>query len=374
MSLSIPQFQNKLESWFQNNKRTLPWRIDRSPYRVWISEIMLQQTRVSAVVPFYERWMHRLPDITAVAGCSEELLLKLWQGLGYYSRCKNIHKCAKLLCNNLSQNQFEPHNHNSTATIKSSASLPASYEDLLKLPGIGPYTAAAIASFGFGLPHAVVDGNVERVYSRYFGKKEPVAELRKQAFFNKIADKMLDKKNPSLFNEAIMELGALICRPAAWDCPACPIQKGCIALQENLQGELPAGKIKTKIIPVFSSTFILKKGSSQFFLEKRVEEGRMQNLWQFPLIDHHYEGLTITDLERLFFKKWAVSIKIETELFKIVHHYTKYKITLFVYSARFASKKEELNFKKNEAIALVENNDFIKYPLSGSAAKVLEKI
>ena len=218
----------------------MPWRIKKTGYRVWISEIMLQQTQVKTVIPYYKRWMKRFPSLASLAKAKEQEVLKMWEGLGYYSRAKNILKTAVLL----------------TAEKKN---IPREKEQLLLLPGIGPYTAAAIASLAFGEVEPVIDGNVERVISRLYDYHAEIKTSTAQAWLHQTLMKNIPPKNPSDFNEGLMELGATQCLPGQPDCTTCPLQSSCQAYGENTVAQLPKGIKRTKIIPKYLNIYLLKK-------------------------------------------------------------------------------------------------------------------
>lgn len=253
-----------LLEWYAKHARFLPWRDDPTPYRVWISEIMLQQTRVSAVMPYYERFLRALPDVSALAVVPDEELMKLWEGLGYYSRARNLKKAAQIV--------MDAH----------SGVLPASFEALLALPGIGSYTAGAVASIAFGLPVPAVDGNVLRVISRVKGSRRDIADVRvKRAMEAEIAE-ILPRACAGDFNQSLMELGATVCLPnGAPLCEQCPLASLCRAAKENLTAEIPVKAAKKKRKIEQKTVFVIVSGGSAALL-KRTEKGLLAGLWEFP--------------------------------------------------------------------------------------------
>ncbi|WP_242131226.1 A/G-specific adenine glycosylase [Aestuariivivens marinum] len=261
------QFPKILMRWYSVNKRSLPWRETTNPYHIWLSEIILQQTQVTQGLPYYEAFLEQYPTVFDLAEAKESAVLKLWQGLGYYSRARNLHTTAKYIVNEL--NGVFPNN----------------YKDLLKLKGVGDYTASAIASICFNNVTAVVDGNVYRVLSRYFAIETPINTTIGAKEFKALAQELIDNDNPALFNQAIMEFGARQCRPKNPDCSVCPLQEGCLALGTNkidmLPVKLKAAKVKKKHFNFL--VFISNDGKT--VLEQRKDKGIWQNLYQFPLIE-----------------------------------------------------------------------------------------
>ena len=213
------EFAIQIEQWYNQHKRDLPWRQTTNPYYIWLSEIILQQTRVEQGRAYYERFVQTFPTVQDLASAPEEAVLLLWQGLGYYSRARNLHKAAQ--------------------QIAAMGDFPSDYKTILSLPGVGPYTAAAIVSFAFGQSYAVLDGNVFRVLSRYFGIDTPIDSTEGKKEFKTLADEMLDKKRPSLYNQAIMDFGAMLCKPIGTDCGSCPLRDGCMAYEQNKVQSLP---------------------------------------------------------------------------------------------------------------------------------------
>ncbi len=260
-------FKNKLTYWYSNNKRDLPWRNTQNPYHIWLSEIILQQTQVKQGLPYYDVFIKQYPTVFDLANASEEEVLKLWQGLGYYSRARNLHTTAKYVA-------FELNGH-----------FPNNYKDLLKLKGVGDYTASAIASIAFNEVAAVVDGNVYRVLSRYFGIKTPINSTDGIKEFKKLASNLIDKEQPATFNQAIMEFGATQCKPKNPNCTVCPLNDSCIALQKDMIEFLPVKLKKTTVKTRFFNFLVCIDNNKNTFLEKRTSKGIWQNLYQFPLIE-----------------------------------------------------------------------------------------
>ncbi len=269
-------FHKILTVWYQQNKRDLPWRVNQDPYYVWVSEVILQQTRVDQGKEYFLRFIKRFPTINSLATAPENDILLIWQGLGYYSRARNMHYAARQI-----MNEFN-------------GIFPDHYSDILKLKGVGEYTAAAIGSISFGLQHAVIDGNVYRVLSRIFGIATPIDTTIGKREFSDLAHELLDPNNPAIFNEAMMEFGALQCIPRNPDCNICPFRFRCVAFANNNISKLPVKSKKTSVRHRFFHFLYLKSGE-QFFLEKREENDIWQNLYQLPLIESD-KPLTIEEL------------------------------------------------------------------------------
>lgn len=262
----IEGFEGQLSNWYEQHKRHLPWRETTSPYHIWLSEIILQQTRIDQGLAYFNRFVESYPTIEKLASASEDEVLKLWQGLGYYSRARNLHKTAKYIATTLN-GQF-----------------PDNYANLLKLKGVGEYTAAAIASVSFGLPYAVVDGNVYRVIARLFGIDTPIDSTEGKKKFKTIAQQLLHPKHPDTHNQAMMEFGATQCVPKKPNCESCIFKAQCFAFAHNLIDQLPVKSGKTKIRHRYFSYFVLTEGDS-VFLQKRTEKDIWRNLYEFPMIE-----------------------------------------------------------------------------------------
>ncbi|OBX21813.1 MULTISPECIES: A/G-specific adenine glycosylase [Bizionia] len=260
-------FTKTLTNWYSVNKRDLPWRNTKNPYYIWLSEIILQQTQIKQGLPYYEAFVAQYPTVFDLANANEEAVLKLWQGLGYYSRARNLHATAKYVAVNLNGN------------------FPDNYTDLLKLKGIGDYTASAIASFCFNEVAAVVDGNVYRVLARFYGIHIPINSTEGKKVFKALATDIIDAKNPADFNQAIMEFGAIQCKPSSPDCSVCPLKEGCIAFRKNEISVLPIKIKNNKPKNKFFNFLVYVTNDGQTILEKRKGKGIWQNLYQFPLLE-----------------------------------------------------------------------------------------
>ncbi|MEM1122013.1 MAG: A/G-specific adenine glycosylase [Bacteroidota bacterium] len=259
-------FTTELLHWFAKNDRPLPWKNEKNPYYIWLSEIILQQTRVAQGLPYFEKFKANFPTVTDLANAHEDKVMKLWEGLGYYSRARNLHFTAKFIATELN-GQF-----------------PDTHSAILNLKGVGPYTAAAIASFAFNLPHAVVDGNVFRVLSRVFGIETPIDTTAGKKEFNQLADELLDKEQPGTYNQAIMDFGATQCVPANPNCAICPMQSTCSAYADNLISLLP---VKAKKIKKRDRYFhyLVCSYKDTIYLNKRTQKDIWQNLYDFPLVE-----------------------------------------------------------------------------------------
>ncbi|ARV15497.1 A/G-specific adenine glycosylase [Polaribacter sp. SA4-12] len=271
------KFSNILIYWYLQNNRELPWRSTKNAYFIWLSEIMLQQTRVAQGLSYYLKFTEAFPTVFDLAKADESTVLKMWQGLGYYSRARNLHFSAKLIANEL-KGEF-----------------PSTYNEIIKLKGIGDYTASAIASICFDEPTAVVDGNVYRVLSRYFGIKTPINSSAGIKEFKALAQSLIDKTQSGTFNQAIMDFGALHCKPQNPLCETCPFSDSCVALEKKLIKELPVKEKKIKVRKRYFNFLVIKTDDNKTILSERKGKGIWQGLYQFPLI----ESETTIDKEEL---------------------------------------------------------------------------
>lgn len=277
----------QLAKWYAENQRDLPWRKDKNPYKIWLSEVILQQTRIDQGTAYYQKFTKNYPTVKHLASASIDKVLKDWQGLGYYSRARNLHYTAKLIANDL-KGRF-----------------PTDYESLKQLKGVGNYTAAAIASIAYEQPVAVVDGNVYRVLSRYFGLATPIDSTQGKKEFEFLADSVLDRKNPGNHNQAMMDFGATICTPKKPLCNECPFNDSCFAFSKNKQLSFP---VKSKSVKVKSRHFhfFLIRNSNGFFIRKRTGKDIWHGLYELPLLEN--ENLTLTDVKKISGQKKMATI------------------------------------------------------------------
>lgn len=260
-------FTKALTRWYHQNKRDLPWRQETDPYKIWLSEVILQQTQVVQGLGYYQRFIKTFPTVKSLANAPEDEVLRLWQGLGYYSRARNLHTAAKSI--------VQDHK----------GKFPAEYDSIRGLKGVGDYTAAAIASFAFGQAYAVLDGNVYRVLSRIFGVLTPIDSTKGKKEFQQLADQLLDKKNPADHNQAIMEFGSQYCKPVNPDCPHCIFKSRCFASQKGLVGSLPAKEKKVKVRSRYFNYVVLMDKNKQLLIRKRGDQDIWKGLYEFPLIE-----------------------------------------------------------------------------------------
>lgn len=301
-------FTKSVTNWYSEHKRDLPWRNTKNPYFIWLSEIILQQTQVKQGLPYYEKFVKAYPTIFDLANSDEQDVLKLWQGLGYYSRARNLHFTAKYIANDLN------------------GDFPNTYKEIIKLKGIGDYTASAIASIAFGETTAVVDGNVYRVLSRFFGIDTPINSTKGIKEFKQLASRLIAKKQPADFNQAIMEFGAQQCKPKSPYCIVCPLQDACVAFQKNKIETLPVKLKKTKIRNRYFNYLVFIDTDKNTLIEKRSEKDIWQNLFQFPLIESE-KSLSIKDFETqiksnkiLSNSRYDISLYNETDIIHKLSH------------------------------------------------------
>ena len=257
----------KLLLWYADNKRSFEWRNTREPYKIWLSEVILQQTRTSQGLPYYIKFLETFPRLEDLAIASEDEVLKMWQGLGYYSRARNLHSTARFI-------YFE-----------CDGFFPNTFESIMKLKGVGDYTASAIASICFNIPQAVVDGNVYRFFSRYFGITTPINSSQAHKEFKAKGMKLIDASQSGNFNQALMEFGSIQCTPKKPSCSTCPFCSDCIAFNQNKISSLPIKTSKIKVTKRFFSYLVISDNLNNFLMEKRIQKGIWQNLYQFPLME-----------------------------------------------------------------------------------------
>ncbi|MCA0932396.1 A/G-specific adenine glycosylase [Lutimonas saemankumensis] len=314
------KFSNALIMWYLINKRDLPWRKTKDPYLIWLSEIILQQTRIAQGTSYYEKFADKFKDVFALADSDEKTILKMWQGLGYYSRARNLHSTAREI------------------VAAYNGKFPDNYKSLIKLKGIGDYTASAIASMAFDKGHAVVDGNVYRVLSRVFGIDTPINESKGVKEFKILAQELLNLEDPGTHNQALMEFGAVVCTPKSPSCSSCVFNNRCEALRTGRVDELPVKKKALKIKSRFFNFLVLNDKNENTFIRQRIHKDIWQNLFEFPLLETSEELYDTSDLLTFIEKEFNFTGTFHIKKFNqipVVHklsHQTLYTTFWIVHS------------------------------------------
>lgn len=338
----IADFQQRLLDWFAIHQRPLPWRKTYAPYHVWISEIMGQQTQMERVAVYFARWIALFPDITAVATASEQTILKAWEGLGYYSRARNIQRAARHLL------------------ATGNGDIPANYQHLLALPGIGPYTAAAILSIAFNQPYPLLDANVERLFARLADIDSPLKQGPTKKRLAAMAAALLHQENPRSFNQGLMELGALICTPKKPACTICPVQAHCQALRADTVDLRPLPTARQQRIDIVMACGIIQRGPL-FFIQQRLLDDIWGGLWEFPG-GRLQEGETPRQAAaREIEEETGWQVTGLTPFTTVVHHFTRYRVTLhgFFWTPPTPLAEPELTAASQYAwVSLAQLSDF----------------
>ena len=343
------KFSNTLIMWYLINKRDLPWRKTKDPYLIWLSEIILQQTRIAQGTSYYEKFADKFEDVFALAESDEKTILKMWQGLGYYSRARNLHSTAQEI----------------VATYN--GKFPDTYKGLIQLRGIGDYTASAIASMAFDRGHAVVDGNVYRVLSRIFGINTPINETKGVKEFKELAQELLNKEDPGTHNQALMEFGAIVCTPKNPECEHCVFNESCEALRSRRVNELPVKKKTLKIKKRFFNFIVLNHNNEKTFIKQRLKKDIWQNLYEFPLLESMEElndsEYLINFIEKEFCLKDNFHLKKFNQI-PIIHklsHQTLYATFWIVNSESIIEKSISWQELNDYALPVLIQNFVDKY-------------
>jgi len=312
----------KVMHWFDEHARDLPWRQRRTPYRVWLSEMMLQQTQVETVIPYFRRFVTRFPSVKSLADASLDDVLKLWEGLGYYARARNLHRAAQKVSREM-QGRF-----------------PRSVDGLMQLPGVGRYSAGAIASLAFGVDAPVLDGNVIRVLCRVFAIKQDPREPQTRQRLWSLAESLLPKGHAAKFNEGLMELGATICTPHAPRCDVCPISTMCEAYRLGMQQELPVKRVR-KVTPHYDVTAAVLRRNGRILIAQRPLDGMLGGLWEFPG-GKRENGESLSEcLSREMREELGIDVEVGRQITIVKHAYTHFRITLHAFECRLVSGKPQ---------------------------------
>ncbi len=349
--LAYEEIQSSLMDWFDINHRDLPWRAAKDPYQIWLSEVILQQTRVDQGLPYFHLFLDRFPTVDDLASASIDDVLRAWEGLGYYSRARNLHKAAKQIC------------------LNQDGELPKSYSGWLALPGVGPYTAAAISSIAFGEEEAVLDGNVARVLSRVFAFEGNAQSSSGRKHLHSLAGDLLNRDDPGRHNEAMMELGALVCKPRNPSCGVCPITISCQARSLGRVHDFPR-KRPPKAVPHFNiSVAIIRDDQNRILIQQRPEDAMLGGLWEFPGgKNEHPESFEETCVREI---REELAIEVETirPIASVKHAYSHFRITLHAFEC---SKVSDVEPTTDLPLAWVLREELGNYAFPRANRKLLE--
>jgi A/G-specific adenine glycosylase len=339
----VRTFRKQLFRWFDENQRDLPWRHTGDPYHVWISEVMLQQTQVATVVPYFNRFIARYPDVFTLASAGLQDILKNWEGMGYYARARNLHKAAKVI--------RDEHD----------GRLPDSYEQLRELPGIGDYIACAVASIAFNNVHAALDGNVKRVLARLFAIETPANKTPTPREFRDAAASLIDPDRPGDFNQAMMELGATVCRPSSPRCDVCSVSTACVAFGLGRQHELPL-RTRRKPVPLYHIVVGIVHKDDRVLITRRKESGLLGGLWEFPGGKVQEGEDTARACQREIHEEVSLNVEVMDYLTHVDHAYSHFKIGVDVYSCRYQAGDVKLHGPVDFRWVLVDELDDYPFP------------
>lgn len=349
----IKEIRRALLSWYRTGRRALPWRNTRDPFRIWISEVMLQQTRVATVIPYYQKFLQTFPDINSLARADLQAVLKVWEGLGYYARARHLHLAAKRVAADYD------------------GRIPADPKALLSLPGIGDYIVAALMSIAFGRPYAVVDGNVKRVLSRLFAMDTPVNGPGAHPLFGSRARQLLDPARPGDFNQALMELGAMICRPKHPDCTSCPLVPFCKAWAGRQVNAYPKRRPRSKV-PKYAVAIGVVFRKDRVLILRRKTERLLGGLWEFPGGKIQTGETPQEACRREVREEVSLGILVERHLARIRHGYTHFRIEADVFLCRHV--KGRVRKKEHTAHRWVRPRDLDRFPFPGANRKFIPLI
>lgn len=345
---------SNLLGWYKKNKREMPWRNTSDPYRIWISEIMLQQTRVDTVIPYYERFINTFPTVQELADARQQQVLKLWEGLGYYSRARNMHAAAKEVSDQMG------------------GRFPDTYDDLLKLKGIGPYTAAAISSIAFREKKAVVDGNVLRVFSRFYGVKDDIRRGAVKNEIQKLADSVIPEGHPGDFNQAVMELGATLCSPRNPSCGRCPLSTECYAYNSVQTDAIPYKSSSKKIPHHQIGVGMITDGDGNLLIALRPDNVMLGGLWEFPGGKQKADESIKETIARELKEELDVEVAVNEKFMELKHAYSHFKITLHAFWCTI--ERGIPKPKSSNGLKWVSLSEIQQYPFPKANKLLVEKL
>ncbi len=349
----ILTIRKALVEWYLTDHRDLPWRRTSDPYQIWVSEVMLQQTQVATVRPYYRKFLERFPNLARLAVADLQDVLKVWEGMGYYARARNLHKAAAVVM------------------AKHNGHLPQAWQDFRDLPGVGDYIAAAVLSIAFDRPYAVVDGNVKRVLSRLFEMDDPVNRPKSKSIYQQAANELLDERRPGTYNQAIMELGAMICKPRRPTCAACPLQAACTAYRNGRVAEFPR-RIKKQATPEHRVAVGVVFKNGRVLITRRKPEGLLGGLWEFPggkIRPHESaEAACIREIK----EEVNLTVRIDAHLSQVRHAYTHFKIRMEVFCCVYISGRVRLNGPVDHG--WINLDQLQNYPLPKANHKFLSQL
>jgi len=349
----IAAFQQQLQDWYRENQRQLPWRRSRDPYRIWVSEVMLQQTQVNTVIPYYDRFITRFPDIGALAVSALQDVLKCWEGLGYYARARNLHKATAIVMSRFS------------------GQVPDDWKDFTSLPGVGAYIGVAVLSIAYHRPYAVVDGNVKRVLSRVFEDSTPVNSPKSHRAFQHLAEILFDPSHPGRYNQALMEIGALVCKPANPQCPVCPVSAGCLSHRHESIKEYSKRNKRKKVPEVFIAIGVIRKKGKVLITQRKLD-GLLGGMWEFPGGKIEKGETAEASCLREIKEEVGLNIVVDMHFTKIRHAYTHFKIVLDVFLCNHVDGNVRLCGPVDHCWIKIEDID--QYPVPKANLKFISKL
>lgn len=332
----------------------MPWRGCGDPYKIWVSEIMLQQTRVDQATPYFERFMEHFPTVHDLAQADQQEVLKVWEGLGYYSRARHLHAASKLVVN-----EFD-------------GKVPDNWEDINKLKGVGPYTAAAVLSIAFQKKHAVMDGNVIRVLSRYFGIEDNVRTTKTKTVIQEYADELIPEERPGDFNQALMELGATVCTPSSPECEECPLQEDCVAFKTLRTEEIPYKPKKKKRPHHQIGVGIIINEEEEVLIALRPDDAMLGGLWEFPGGKQNEDEEILDTVRRELKEELGVDVAVKKPFMKLDHAYSHFKITMHAYLCEI--QKGTPKPKSSQEVRWISIDELGDYPFPKANRKLTEKL